>query len=262
MSLSTVLTTALLHHCHESMSRRRDFLLLGLSCIDPCGAIHLQRSGQLFFSARSGQNNPECPCCKATSQRWQALIYPWTGTLGCDDDTAHTTSNWPQLLLHPCVCLLPIRWDKWSPLYVLYYLFFSATNSHMLSCGLTICAVERLHWWCRRGGVYTAYSLLSHGDVDRFCAPHVFSIYFVESLSFSKKLSHFFYLYSHLLKYLSLSIIQNHIFLLILELLSRAQGVDTSTDLQKLERSVLCVRNSQWNLRNRLQTRYVTCQQF
>lgn len=70
-------------------------------------------------------------------------------------------------------------------------------------------------------------------------------------------LAHFFYFHSRILKYLSPLIMQNHIFLLILALLSRAQGVDTSTDLQKLERSVLCVRNCEWNLRNPLQTRYV-----
>lgn len=109
-----------------AMSQWEEEIFSGLSCIDPRGAIHLQSSGQLFFSAHSGQNNPEC-------QWWQELIYPWTGTLGCDDGTAHTTSNWPRLLprsLHPGVCLLPIGWDKLSPLYVSYYLFlfFSATT--------------------------------------------------------------------------------------------------------------------------------------
>lgn len=121
-----------------AMSQWEEEIFSGLSRIDPRGAIHRQSSGQLFFSARSGQSNQECPCCKATSQWWQELIYPWTGTLGCDDGTAHTTSNWPQLLplpLHPAVCLLPIRGDKLSPLYVSYYLFicfFQQPQSHVL----------------------------------------------------------------------------------------------------------------------------------
>lgn len=245
-----------------AMSQWEEEIFSGLLCIDPRGAIHLQSSGQLFFSARSSQNNPQCPCCKAASQWWQALIYPWTGTLGCDDDTAHTTSNLPQLLLHSGACLFPIRWDKLSLLYVSYYLFlfFSAIT---VTCSRVIWLFARFND-CNDdvdGEMFIQLTACSHMLMLTDFAPCMFS-QFISWKSFYKKWAHFFYFHSHLLKYLSPLIMQNHIFLLILALLSRAQGVDTSTDLQKLERSVLCVRNSGWNLRNRLQTRYVACQQF
>lgn len=114
-----------------AMSQWEEEIFSGLSCIDPRGAVHLQSSGQLFFSARSGQNNPEwVPLLQGdqsvvTSAR---LSLNWH-----TDGTAHTTPNWPQLLprsLHPGVCLLPIRWDKLSPPCASTYLclFFSATT--------------------------------------------------------------------------------------------------------------------------------------
>lgn len=170
MSLSTVLTTSLLHHCHESM-RRWDFLRI-VRYWSTRGHSSSEQRAAFLFSAPAAS----APLCVFVTDQ--------------------------------------MRWIISSVCVVLLFVF----------------------------------GFFQQPIVNLFC----------ESLSFSKKLANFFYFYTNLLKYLSLLIIQNHIFLLILALLRRAYSVD----LQKLERSVLFVRNSQWNLRNRPQTRYVACQQF
>lgn len=63
-------------------------------CIDPYGAIHLQRSGQPLCST---QNKPECPRCELRALTAKSLLTGAhlfsSGALGCDPGTVHTALN-------------------------------------------------------------------------------------------------------------------------------------------------------------------------
>lgn len=105
--------TALLYYCHESI--RRKHWLRSVTCIDPCRAIHLQRTGQRLCSTQPNQNALDVSRALTAKSLLTCAHLFSSGTLGCDPGTVHTALNWPQLVVTPQTTDAVSYWsNKWS----------------------------------------------------------------------------------------------------------------------------------------------------